>query len=109
MFVRVAGSSLAPMTEPMVRSRSDFRERRARWDATSGTPRVATAPAWLPSLAGAPPTGTVTFLLTDVEGSPPRWESAPDAMVVSVARHYALLDAAVSANGGMRPIEQGEG
>ena len=55
------------------------------------------------------PTGTVTFLLSDVEGSTRRWEQAPDAMAVAVARHYELLDEAIVAHGGVRPVEQGEG
>ncbi|HUR75239.1 MAG TPA: LuxR C-terminal-related transcriptional regulator [Sporichthya sp.] len=96
------------MTEP-VTTLSDFREHRARWAAASGAPTAAPALTLPPSLAAPPPTGTVTFLLTDVEGSTPHWEAAPDAMAVAVARHYALLDAAVAAHHGVRPIEQGEG
>jgi predicted ATPase/class 3 adenylate cyclase len=55
------------------------------------------------------PVGTVTFLLTDVEGSTRLWESAPQAMRVAIARHYELLDEVISRHGGARPIEQGEG
>ena len=55
------------------------------------------------------PTGTVTFLLSDVEGSTRRWQQAPDAMAVAVPRHYELLDEAIVAHGGVRPVEQGEG
>src|SRR4051794_1919020 len=55
------------------------------------------------------PVGTVTFLLTDVEGSTFLWESAPDAMGAAIRRHYQLLDAAISLHGGVRPVEQGEG
>src|SRR5918997_5725021 len=55
------------------------------------------------------PVGTVTFMLTDVEGSTRLWESAPEAMGVAVARHYELLDAAIALHGGVRPVEQGEG
>jgi predicted ATPase/class 3 adenylate cyclase/DNA-binding CsgD family transcriptional regulator len=55
------------------------------------------------------PTGTVSFLLTDVEGSSRRWEHAPASMAAAVSRHYALLDAIVAAHGGVRPVEQGEG
>ena len=58
---------------------------------------------------GSPPTGTVTFLLTDIEGSTRAWESGPDDMAAGVARHYELLDRAVVAHDGYRPIEQGEG
>jgi predicted ATPase/class 3 adenylate cyclase len=55
------------------------------------------------------PVGTVTFLLTDVEGSTRLWESAPPAMGAAVARHYELLDEVISRHGGVRPVEQGEG
>ena len=55
------------------------------------------------------PTGTVTFLLSDVEGSTQRWEEAPEAMAVAIPRHDELLDEAIVAHGGVRPVEQGEG
>lgn len=55
------------------------------------------------------PTGLVTFLLTDVEGSTQAWQNAPDEMSAIVSRHYQILDAAVVAHGGVRPQEQGEG
>jgi predicted ATPase/class 3 adenylate cyclase/DNA-binding CsgD family transcriptional regulator len=55
------------------------------------------------------PTGTVTFLMTDVEGSTRRWEEAPAAMAVAIPRHYELLAEAISRHGGVRPVEQGEG
>jgi predicted ATPase/class 3 adenylate cyclase/DNA-binding CsgD family transcriptional regulator len=55
------------------------------------------------------PTGTVTFLLTDIEGSTKLWEAGADETAVSVARHYELLEAAVALHGGVRPVEQGEG
>jgi predicted ATPase/class 3 adenylate cyclase len=55
------------------------------------------------------PTGTVTFLLTDVEGSTRAWERDRAAMAEAVARHYEILDAAIAGHGGVRPEEQGEG
>ena len=55
------------------------------------------------------PTGTVTFLLSDVEGSTQLWEHAPAAMAEAIPLHYALLDEAISDHGGVRPLEQGEG
>ncbi|HEY4410720.1 MAG TPA: LuxR C-terminal-related transcriptional regulator [Acidimicrobiia bacterium] len=51
----------------------------------------------------------MTFLLTDIEGSTIRWEEAGPQMAAAVARHYEILDAAIAAHGGQRPIEQGEG
>src|SRR6185436_17363681 len=41
------------------------------------------------------PTGTVTFLFTDIEGSTARWEGHPEAMRVALARHDALVRNAI--------------
>jgi len=46
------------------------------------------------------PTGTVTFLFTDIEGSTKLWEAHPDVMRAALARHDALMrEAIVSADG----------
>src|SRR5260221_825587 len=55
------------------------------------------------------PAGTVTFLLTDIEGSTRLWETHADAMAQAVPAHYELLSDAVGRHGGVRPVEQGEG
>jgi predicted ATPase/class 3 adenylate cyclase/DNA-binding CsgD family transcriptional regulator len=55
------------------------------------------------------PAGTVTFLLTDVEGSTRLWHDRADDMPAGIARHYELLGEAILAHGGVRPVEQGEG
>ncbi len=60
-------------------------------------------------VTGDPPVGTVTFVLTEVEGSTRLWESAPEAMGVAMARHDELLNAAIALHGGVRPVQQGEG
>lgn len=41
------------------------------------------------------PSGTVTFLFTDIEGSTKRWERQPEAMAKAVARHDQLMRAAI--------------
>src|SRR5215213_5355161 len=46
------------------------------------------------------PSGTVTFLFTDIEGSTTRWEHQPEAMRVALARHDALVRAAIEGHGG---------
>src|ERR1051326_5233332 len=46
------------------------------------------------------PTATVTFLFTDVEGSTRLWEQHPEAMRLALARHDALLRAAIETSGG---------
>jgi predicted ATPase/class 3 adenylate cyclase/DNA-binding CsgD family transcriptional regulator len=55
------------------------------------------------------PTGTVTLLLADVEGSTRLWETQPDEMTAAVARLDRVVSEAVAANDGVRPVEQGEG
>src|SRR5277367_5027381 len=55
------------------------------------------------------PTGTVTLLLADVEGSTRLWETQPDEMAVAVARLDQVLSDVVAAHDGVRPVEQGEG
>ena len=39
----------------------------------------------------SPPTGTVTFLFTDIEGSTKLWERHPEAMQRALARHDEIL------------------
>jgi class 3 adenylate cyclase/tRNA A-37 threonylcarbamoyl transferase component Bud32 len=46
------------------------------------------------------PTGTVTFLFTDIEGSTAMWEDHPDQMQNALTRHDEILHAAVEARGG---------
>ncbi|HSH81589.1 MAG TPA: adenylate/guanylate cyclase domain-containing protein [Herpetosiphonaceae bacterium] len=46
------------------------------------------------------PTGTVTFLFTDIEGSTTRWEHQRQAMQQALARHDAILRAVIAAHGG---------
>jgi predicted ATPase/class 3 adenylate cyclase len=46
------------------------------------------------------PTGTVTFLLTDVEGSTRTWEAHPGAMAEAMGRHDAILRGTIEALGG---------
>jgi predicted ATPase/class 3 adenylate cyclase len=47
------------------------------------------------------PSGTVAFLFTDIAGSTALWERERQAMTAVVARHMALLDAAIHAHGGV--------
>jgi predicted ATPase/class 3 adenylate cyclase/DNA-binding CsgD family transcriptional regulator len=55
------------------------------------------------------PTGTVTLLLADIEGSTQLWETQPQEMQQAVARLDRTLAQIVVAHGGVRPVEQGEG
>ena len=47
----------------------------------------------------SPPTGTVTFLFTDIEGSTKLWEQNAQAMQIALARHDEVLRSAIEANG----------
>ena len=47
------------------------------------------------------PSGTVTFLFTDIEGSTALWEQDHAAMQMAVARHLTLLRDAVAAHTGV--------
>ncbi|PXX12972.1 class 3 adenylate cyclase [Mycolicibacterium moriokaense] len=55
------------------------------------------------------PTGTVTLLMADVEGSTRIWESKPDEMATALITMDRALGDLIPAHNGVRPIEQGEG
>ena len=46
------------------------------------------------------PSGTVTLLFTDVEGSTKLWAADKDAMSASLLVHDAILGGAIDENGG---------
>jgi len=56
-----------------------------------------------------PPTGIVTFLFTDIEGSTRRWENDADAMRAALAAHDAVLAEAIEAHGGFMFKHTGDG
>ncbi len=51
-------------------------------------------------MTAVPPSGVVTFLFTDVEGSTRRWEADADGMRLALAAHDRVLRAAIEAHGG---------
>ena len=55
------------------------------------------------------PSGVVTFLFTDVEGSTRRWENDADAMRAALAAHDAVLRRAIEAHGGWLFKHTGDG
>jgi predicted ATPase/class 3 adenylate cyclase/DNA-binding CsgD family transcriptional regulator len=55
------------------------------------------------------PTGTVTLLLADVEGSTRLWETQPEEMAAVIARLDQAVSEAIASHDGVRPVEQGEG
>ena len=61
------------------------------------------------AVSGLLPTGTVTLLLADVEGSTRLWETQPDQMTAAMARMNQAVSQTIAAHDGVRPVEQGEG
>jgi hypothetical protein len=55
------------------------------------------------------PTGTVTFLFTDIEGSTRLWEQHPEAMRAALARHDTLAAAVIEQHAGTLVKSRGEG
>jgi class 3 adenylate cyclase len=60
-------------------------------------------------VSGLLPTGTVTLLLADVEGSTRLWETRSDEMTAAVARMNQVVSDTIATHDGVRPVEQGEG
>ena len=59
--------------------------------------------------AGGPPSGVVTFLFTDIEGSTRRWEADADGMLSALAAHDKVLRTAIEDNDGFVFSHSGDG
>lgn len=55
------------------------------------------------------PSGTVTFLMSDIEGSTRRWVDQPDGMRAALAKHDEVIADAVESNGGWLFKHTGDG
>jgi predicted ATPase len=55
------------------------------------------------------PSGTVTFLFTDIEGSTARWEADPEIMRAELGAHDQVLRSAITARGGFVFKHTGDG
>src|ERR1700759_1031581 len=64
---------------------------------------------WNDVIVSELPTGTVTLLLADVDGSTRLWQTQPDEMTAAVARLDRTVCDIIAAHYGVRPVEQGEG
>jgi class 3 adenylate cyclase len=71
-------------------------------DLRNGATRVLTVVEPLP-------TGVVTFLLTDIEGSTELWDKHSDDMAKALARHEEVIEDVVSAHSGRLLKSRGEG
>jgi class 3 adenylate cyclase len=63
----------------------------------------------VPADPAAAPSGVVTFLFTDVEGSTRRWEADAQAMRAALATHDQVLRGAIEAQGGWLFKHTGDG
>ena len=54
------------------------------------------------------PSGTVTFLFTDLEGSTRLWEQNPQAARLAMARHDSIVEDGVTSHGGTVVRPRGE-
>src|SRR6201997_5939992 len=59
--------------------------------------------------SAAVPSGAVTFLFTDVEGSTRRWEADADLMSKAIAAHDEVLRGAIEEHGGWVFKHTGDG
>ena len=75
---------------------------------SAGAPGVSWSGLGLPATAELP-AGTVTFLLTDIEGSTRLWETVPEAMEAALERHDSVLGEVISGHGGVVVTSRGEG
>src|SRR2546423_10006533 len=59
--------------------------------------------------AQRPPSGVVTFLFTDIEGSTRRWEADAAAMRAALAKHDEVLRTTIEAHDGLLFSHTGDG
>jgi predicted ATPase/class 3 adenylate cyclase len=59
--------------------------------------------------AGGPPSGVVTFLFTDIEGSTRRWEADAQSMRAALVAHDEALRVAIEGHGGYLFSHTGDG
>lgn len=64
---------------------------------------------WSEQIVSELPTGTVTLLLADVEGSTRLWETQSETMTTALEQLNHTVNDLVAHYGGVRPVEQGEG
>jgi predicted ATPase/class 3 adenylate cyclase len=59
--------------------------------------------------AGDPPSGVVTFLFTDIEGSTRRWEADAEVMRAALSKHDQVLQTAIESHDGFLFSRTGDG
>ena len=78
----------------------------SEFDPSADTPLVDWSEL---GVSGLLPTGTVTLLLADVEGSTRLWETQPEQMTAAMTRMNHVVSETIATHDGVRPVEQGEG
>ncbi|MFN2465377.1 MAG: LuxR C-terminal-related transcriptional regulator [Candidatus Dormibacteria bacterium] len=85
-------------------------ERKRGMDGPAGLEMAPPAPGKVKVSRGAGlPSGTVTLILGDVEGSSRRWEAAPSGMAVATARCHQLISEVIERFGAVYQSDQREG
>ena len=86
------------------------RDKSLEHESTSVVVHVPTGDAVLDKVTEVVlPSGTVTFLFTDIEGSTVLWDRFPRLMAESLARHDALVTSAIGAHRGFVFSPGGDG
>lgn len=88
---RVARADLSPAALPLPERAPDTDPQ----EATGNTPKL--------------PTGTITFLFTDIEASTQRWEQHPTLMRTNLSQHDVLLRQVIAQHGGALVKGTGDG
>lgn len=69
-------------------------------NATGAGSRLLREALQMSDPASVPPTGTVTFLFSDVEGSTRMWEESSEEMAAALERHDDILRSSIENHGG---------
>jgi predicted ATPase/class 3 adenylate cyclase len=110
--VRRGGAKICGLRGGRIRVSRMFEARDLHMLASIGgtDPRADTPPLnWSDVGVCELPAGMVTLLLADVEDSTRLWDAQPGDMTAAVGRLDRAVAHLVTAHGGVRPVEQGEG
>jgi len=104
------GIPLAERATFLQRGRGELAADQPPVSISDGRP-MANPPAMASAAAPAerPPSGTVTFLFSDIAASTRLWEQEPQAMPAALARHDSLLRQQIAAHGGVIVKTRGDG
>ncbi len=107
-FGEVPGSALRQQVKEIERREYEQTQAYEQTQVVELPPLLRPATLRMPT-AEALPTGTVTFLLTDIEGSTGLWEKKGEAFRAALSLHHALLRKEFHRHGGYEFKEAGDG